>query len=90
MQQSLEQLRLVSCEKDAWRWENVHFSVHKRIRGRQGTQDETTIRACQAIYKQKVPLKAKSPRIASPEEKAGDLSIREKNVSRHIRRIVLC
>ena len=62
IEQSLVQLRLVSSVRDAWEWENAPFSVHKayqRIRGRQGTEDETTIRACQTIYQQKFPLKVK-------------------------------
>ena len=52
-------LRPVSGEKDAWKWENTPFSVHKaykRFRERHGTEDETTIRACLVIWKQKVPL----------------------------------
>ena len=62
IEQSLVQLRLVSSVRDAWEWENAPFSIHKayqRIRGRQGTEDETTIRACQTIYQQKFPLKVK-------------------------------
>ena len=42
--------------------ENVPFSVHKayqRIRGKQGMEDETTMRACQAKWKQKVSLEMK-------------------------------
>ena len=63
MQQSLVQLRPVSGERDAWEWENIPFSVHKaykRFRERQGIEDEITIRACQVIWKQKVPLKVQT------------------------------
>ena len=66
--------------------ENVPFSVHKayqRIRGKQGMEDETTMRACQA----KSPIRDEDFRMASPEEKAGDSSILEKNVPRCIGRM---